>query len=186
MSEPPWNVNRDAATRGHRHHDDALPVDPDLAPNDPGEPSPDHRGGVHLRRSRDRRVLGMIAAGGFLGTWARYELGRAWPAPAGHLPWATLVINTSGALFLGIVLTFLLQGPGPMTYMRPFLCVGFTGSWTTMSTFSLEVDLLVKGGYIAIALGYGALSVCGGIAAAWAGMALARRRVAKGAQWRSP
>ena len=157
-----------------RSHDEVLPVDPDLAPDDPGEPSSTHRPG-RRRRSRQPLVLAAIAAGGFLGALARFEVSEAWPTPAPHFPWATFVINTSGALFLALVLTMLLGRPAAWPYARPLVCVGFTGSWTTMSTFALEADLLAKHGRIGAAALYVAATVVAGLLCAGIGIATGRR-----------
>src|SRR5437870_9182921 len=81
------------------HHDGRLPVDPDLAPDDPAEPSVLHHPIPHVHRAREHDVLAAIAAGGFLGALGRYEVGLAWPTPAGHVPWATFAINISYAVF---------------------------------------------------------------------------------------
>ena len=99
-------------------------------------------------------VLAAVGAGGFLGALGRYELGVAWPTPAGHFPWTTFTINVSGAFALGLVLTLLLERVGPTRYVRPFFCVGVLGAWTTMSTFAVEGDLLVKSGRAAMAIVY--------------------------------
>lgn len=175
----------DRAVPGHRrpyagHHDADLPVDPDLAPDDPGEPSLTHRRAAPLPRWRRPDVLLAILAGGFLGALARDEVELAWPTRSGHFPWATFTINTSGALLLGVVLTLLLKHPGRLRYGRPFLCVGFAGAWTTMSTLALESDLLVKGSDLGTALAYVAATVVAGVAAAWGGMAAGRRLSGEG------
>src|SRR5947207_6810375 len=86
-------------------HDARLPIDPDLAPDDPGEPSPTHHPLVHVDRTRHTDVLAAVGAGGFLGALGRYELGLAWPTPAGHFQSTTFTINISGAFVLGLVLT---------------------------------------------------------------------------------
>ena len=173
------------SSRGLAHHGQSLPVDPDLAPDDPSEPSSARRPGAHVRRSRRLDVLGAILLGGFLGALARYEVGLAWPTPADHFPWATFMINTSGALFLGVVLTIILEGPRRFAYLQPFLCVGFTGAWTTMSTFALEVDLLVKHGRVATAVLYVVATVVTGLSASWLGINVARRVPVKGPSWLS-
>jgi CrcB protein len=156
------------------HHDARLPIDPDLAPDDPAEPSPTHHPTVHVHRTRQFDVLVAVAAGGFLGALARYELGLAWPTPGGHFPWTTFTINISGAFLLGLVLTLLLERVGASRYVRPFFCVGVLGAWTTMSTFAVEGDLLVKDGLAATALLYVLATVVVGVAATWVGVAVAR------------
>ena len=85
------------------------------------------------------------------------------------------MINTSGALFLALVLTMLLGRPGMWPYTRPLVCVGFTGSWTTMSTFALETDLLAKHGRIGTAALYVTATVVAGLLSAGIGIAVGRR-----------
>lgn len=165
-----------AGHAAHRweHHDELLPVDPDLAPDDPGEPSRAHRPVPHVRRSRRPEVVAAIAGGGFLGTMARYGLSRLWPATTAGFPWATFLVNMSGAFFLGLSLTLLLERFRGSRHLRPFLCVGVIGSWTTMSGFAVDTDLLVKNGHLATAAAYVVATVVSGLVLTWAGMALAR------------
>ena len=115
-----------------------------------------------------------VGAGGFLGALGRYELGLAWPTRAGHFPWTTFTINVSGAFLLGLVLALLLERGGSTRYVRPFFCVGVLGAWTTMSTFAVEGDLLVKDGHVATALVYVVATVVVGVSFTWIGVALAR------------
>jgi CrcB protein len=156
--------------------DDRLPIDPDLAPEDPGEPSADHHPAAGRRRRRDPRELVAIGVGGLLGTAARYGVDRAWPTPHGAFPAATFAVNVTGALALGVVLTLILERGSPTRYLRVFACVGFLGAWTTMSTLVTEADLLVKGGDAALALGYVMASLVAGLVAVAAGIAIGRRR----------
>src|SRR5881227_3164761 len=151
------------------HHDARLPIDPDLAPDDPGEPSPTHSPTVHVHRARQVDVLAAVGAGGFLGALGRYELGVAWPTPAAHFPWTTFTINVSGAFLLGLTLTLLLERMGSTRYLRPFFCVGVLGAWTTMSSFAVEGDLLVKDGHSLTAPTYVVATLVVGIAATWVG-----------------
>ncbi|MCU1451818.1 MAG: CrcB family protein [Acidimicrobiales bacterium] len=161
--------------RGARHHDDRLPIDPDLAPDDPGAPSKTHTPAAHVPRARQVDVLAAVFAGGFAGALARYELGLAWRTGAGRFPWTTFTINLSGAFLLGLVLTVLLERMGPTRYLRAFLCVGVLGAWTTMSTFSVEGTQLVRDGHAPTALVYAAATVVAGITLTWVGVTLARR-----------
>lgn len=158
--------------------DDPLPIDPDLAPEDRGEPSVAHRPAKGEPRRRDPRELAAIGAGGLLGTAARYGVDRAWPTAHGAFPWATFSINTTGAFALGVLLTLILERGTPMRYLRVFACVGFLGAWTTMSTLTTEADVLAKGGDAALALGYVAASLLAGLVAVASGIAIGRRRTA--------
>ena len=137
--------DEDGLPRDHsRYEDHVLPIDPDLSPRDPGEPSVGHHAGPTVHRAREPRVLAAIAVGGFVGTLARYGVGLVWKSPGGHFPWAIFTINASGSFLLGLILTMLLEKPREDRYLRPLLCVGFLGSWTTMSTFVVGSDLLVR------------------------------------------
>ncbi len=156
--------------------DDRLPIDPDLAPEDPGEPSVDHHPAAGRRRQRDPRELAAIGVGGLLGTAARYGVDRAWPTTHGAFPAATFAVNVTGAFALGVLLTLILERGSPTRYLRVFACVGFLGAWTTMSTLATEADVLVKGGDAALALGYVMASLVAGLVAVAAGIALGRRR----------
>jgi fluoride exporter len=165
---------------------DRLPIDPDLEPADPSEPAAGHRRvPVPVRRSHPG-VLVAIAAGGFLGALGRYELELGWPTRPGHFPLSTFVINTSGALLLGLVLTVTIERDRARArhwrYVRLFACVGVLGAWTTMSTVAVEADTLVRGGSAVTALGYLAATMVAGVVAAAAGTAVGRlhRRLGAG------
>src|ERR1700722_8134046 len=127
-----------------RPHHEPLPIDPDLSPEDPGEPGIAHHAGPSVNRTGDLRVLATIATGGFAGTLARYGVGLAWESSSSHLPWAIFTINASGSFLLGFILTTLLGKSRPDRYLRPLLCVGVLGSWTTMSSFAVGSDLLMR------------------------------------------
>jgi len=119
-------------------------------------------------------VLLAIAAGGALGAPARYGLAELVDVAPGSFPWATFWTNVSGSLALGFVLVVLVARFPPTRYLRPFVAVGFLGAFTTFSTFAVETDLLVKDGHLAVGIAYATASVAAGLAAAWAGMVLAR------------
>ncbi|MGO9341226.1 MAG: fluoride efflux transporter FluC [Acidimicrobiales bacterium] len=154
---------------------DRLPIDPDLAPDDPSAPARTHRPATVGIHRRDPRVLGWIALGGFAGTLVRYGLTQAFPTPLGGFPWTTFTINTSGAFLLGFILTVILERwhHAPI-YVRSLTCVGFIGAWTTMSTFALESDVLVKDGHVAIAVAYVVATLVSGVTATALGLAIGR------------
>lgn len=92
-----------------------------------------------------------VAAGSALGAMARHGLsmwiaGRLGPA----FPWGTWLVNVSGALALGLLAGIL---PEPGIWVRDWLVYGFLGSYTTVSTFSLQTLALARDGHPARALG---------------------------------
>jgi CrcB protein len=161
------------------HHDDEshlLPVDPDLDPLDPAEPANTHVRTVSpIRRSRDHRTLIAVAAGGYLGTLGRYLATQSWPTPAGGFPATTFAINTSGAFLIGLVLATLLARHPTNPWLRPFLCTGVLGGWTTMSALAVDLVVLTDDAQTTVAIAYAAATLTLGVLAAWLGIATARR-----------
>jgi len=139
-------------------------------------PSPhDAATSAHRLATRaDPRVLVAIAIGGMAGATARYELAVSLPSRPGAFPWATFWTNISGSFVLGILLVVLLERLPPNRYVRPLLATGFLGAYTTFSTFSVETDLLVKDGHLAVATAYVATSLAVGVAVAWLGIRFGR------------
>jgi CrcB protein len=116
----------------------------------------------------------IVAAGGALGTAARYGLGRLLPATA--WPWATLGVNGLGGLLAGLLTGWMAfrAGPGSET-LRLFAVVGVLGGFTTFSAFSLETVAMIERRQFAMAGGYVAASVLLSIAALFVGLMVARR-----------
>ncbi len=135
-------------------------------------------GPTHGPRSPEPALrLVAIAAGGALGTLARYGTGRAVvPSPAGF-PWATFAVNVGGSLLLGLIVTLVVERWPPTRYVRPFAAIGFCGGFTTFSTLAVETVQRAQHGRVALAAGYVAASVVAGMAAAVLGMALARGQI---------
>jgi CrcB protein len=111
-----------------------------------------------------------VALGGAVGTTARYAIGLA--VDQSHFPWATLGINLSGAFILGLFLTLAL-GNLSVAVMTP-IAVGVLGGFTTFSTFAWEGFTLGRTGRAETAIAYVAISVVGGLLAAWGGYSLGR------------
>ncbi len=150
-----------------RPHEDShgeLPSDPDvmLTPVRP----------LHLRPSS----LAWVFAGGVVGTAGRYLMESALPHDASGWPWATFLVNLSGAFILGCLLEGLARrGDDSGWRRRARLCAGTggCGAFTTYSAFALEVVLLGRHGDVGTAVGYGVVSVVGGVLAAWLGIVVA-------------
>ncbi len=117
----------------------------------------------------------LAALGGALGALARWAVGEGLPSPGGW-PWATLLVNLTGCLLLGVLLARLADRSPEPGWVRPFLGVGVLGGYTTYSTVAVEVVDLADGGALLLAAAYLLLSVVGGIAAVAFGALAGRRR----------
>jgi CrcB protein len=118
----------------------------------------------------------LVAAGGALGTLARWWVSLAMAAAVGPaFPWGTLVANVSGSLLIGVVAGWsgehgrLLESD----LARGFVMIGFCGGYTTFSAFSLQTVEMLQAGDLgrAGANVAGSLVLC--LLATWAGYALA-------------
>src|SRR5579884_3187419 len=88
---------------------------------------PEAPSGVQRDRARRRSVLASIAAGGALGTLARYLLASVVHRSPGSFPWATFWTNVTGSFVLGLVLVLILERFPPTRYLRAFIATGFCG-----------------------------------------------------------
>jgi CrcB protein len=123
-------------------------------------------------------VLGLVVAGGAVGTTLRYLLESAFAAPAGTWPWATFWINVTGALALGALLEALaVLGPdeGWRRSARLGLGTGVLGGFTTYSTFVVETAQLARHQEPVLAVGYDLASLAVGFLAALAGTVVVSR-----------
>lgn len=121
------------------------------------------------------RRVATVAAGGALGALARYAISDAIHITPGSFPWATFWINVAGSLALGLLLLLLVERAPRQHTLRLFLTTGFLGAFTTFSTFAVDADVLAKDGHAGTAVVYVIASVAAGLAAAWVGIATARR-----------
>jgi CrcB protein len=124
---------------------------------------------------REWQLIGAIAAGGVAGAEARYGLGRAMPHATGTFPWATLLVNVSGCLLIGVLMVLILEVFVPHRLLRPFLGVGVLGGYTTFSTFGLDAVQLIKAHRPLPALSYVVASVVLCLLAVWVGSVGTRR-----------
>jgi fluoride exporter len=123
---------------------------------------------------RRAAVLAVIAVGGVVGAEARYGLGVAIPHDPGRWPWATLLINVSGCLLIGVLMVVLLELTRPHPLARPLLGVGVLGGYTTFSTYATDALTLLQDGHPAAAVGYFLLTPVLAVAAVAAGMGATR------------
>ena len=117
----------------------------------------------------------LVGIGGFLGANARYVLGGVIAERLGAaFPYATLLVNLTGSLAIGVVLVVLTERLAADPAWRLLLVVGFLGGYTTFSSYTFEALLLAETGQWLRALWYVLGSNLLGLAAASAGMMLAR------------
>ena len=119
----------------------------------------------------------LVAAGGAIGSVARYGVGMAAQrlAPASAWPWGTLVVNVAGGLMMGLLAGWLHRGAADQADLRALIGVGLLGGFTTFSAFSLETALMIERREIGAAALYVGLSVLLAIGALFIGLMLARR-----------
>jgi len=108
-----------------------------------------------------------IAAGGFIGAALRYLVGQ-WLEPllrGMDGPWflnGTMMVNLAGCLVLGAFAA----ASERLGFSKPLhlgISVGLIGSFTTFSTFSVEVLQMIEPGHLASAAAYVLISVFGGV-----------------------
>jgi fluoride exporter len=118
----------------------------------------------------------MIAAGGAMGAMARYALGGLVQEWAGaRFPYGTFVINISGCLVMGVVMTLLTERGVVHPNWRFLVPVGFIGAYTTFSTFEYETLLAIEQGAWVIGLGNVLASVLLGFASVALGVMATRQ-----------
>lgn len=102
-----------------------------------------------------------VALGGAFGATARFWLmGLVAQRLGADFPYGTLAVNIIGSLCMGLLVGALARFlPESSHEIRTFMAVGVLGSFTTFSTFSLDVVTLLERGQAGAALSYIAVSV---------------------------
>jgi CrcB protein len=121
----------------------------------------------------------MVFAGGGAGAVLRHQVGRAltsWlgPAVVTAFPWATLTVNVLGSLAMGLLAGWLARHGQGGEQWRLLLGVGLLGGFTTFSSFSLELMLLIERGQGGLAFAYAAISVLAGLTGLYVGLIVMR------------
>jgi fluoride exporter len=116
-----------------------------------------------------------VAVGAMLGANLRFMVGN-WAADrfGAEFPYGTLLINVSGALAIGIVLSFVGERVGVSPLWRLFFATGFLGGYTTFSSYAWEALALVQDGDWVPAATYVLGSNAMGFVGVWVGATLAR------------
>ena len=121
----------------------------------------------------------LVAAGGALGGALRYAVSGWFARRVGEtFPWGTLVVNASGAFLLALLMGSSAFGTAasgtPSHGMWLLLGVGVIGSYTTVSSLSLQTLSLARDGQLRAAAAYVGLSLLTGLAAGALGWWLVR------------
>jgi CrcB protein len=125
--------------------------------------------------------VALVAIGSALGGLARWGVGLCAARYFGTgFPWGTFLINITGCLLLGWFSTVITEQLllGNVTRIHPddlrlIIAVGFTGAYTTFSTFEFESNTLFQNGEGIKGFTYLAASVLLGLLAVRIGIGLA-------------
>lgn len=138
--------------------------------------------------------MAAVGAGAVAGAISRYQLGNiatriiAEDNRLSHLTgWHTAAINIFGSFILGSLAgiptidtsTAKQEVRGISPRVRLMAGVGFCGSFTTFSTFSVDILNMLNSGKFVRAITYATTNNVGGIAAAFAGFNMAKRMIKK-------
>lgn len=116
------------------------------------------------------RDLLWIALGGALGAPLR-ALVTAWMAgTALGRPLGTLTVNLLGSVALGLVAGHLVRVPEGGALLRSLVAVGLLGSFTTFSSFAVELIQLAQERSLGAACAYGAATLVTCLAGAALGL----------------
>ena len=121
------------------------------------------------------RELGWLALAGAAGTLCRYGLSSlVMKAAGGRFPWATLAVNVVGCFLFGLVWSLAAEKTLLGDQTRLIVLAGFTGAFTTFSTFAFETSAMVQSGQWMLALVYVVLQNVLGLLCVFAGFYAAR------------
>lgn len=120
-----------------------------------------------------------VALGGAIGALLRYQNGRLLTYWLGAravtaFPWATLFVNVVGSLIMGMLAGFLARHGQGGEQWRLFIGVGVLGGYTTFSSFSLEMMMLIERGQPLQAFTYALISLLAGLTALYLGLIVMR------------
>jgi len=117
-----------------------------------------------------------IALGGSLGAISRYWVSTTTYSWLGsNFPYGTLMVNVTGSLVVGFLTVVLVQRFDVSDEVRLGLIVGFLGSFTTFSAFSIDTIHWIENGALIKALVYILVSVIACVLGAWAGLISAKQ-----------
>ncbi len=119
----------------------------------------------------------VVAAGGAIGAVLRYVLMNLVGTRnifGLHLPYGTLAVNILGSFLMGVMIEYIARHVSGSQHLHLFFAVGILGSFTTFSTFSLDVIVMMQRGEMTQMAVYIIGSVMISIVALFLGISLIR------------
>jgi len=95
-----------------------------------------------------------VAAGGAIGAILRGVVGEIVVMGGFDPLWATLLVNVTGSLLLGLLIAWHTGQSRSSPLVIPFAGIGILGAFTTFSLFSVEVFELFRTGDLWLAVAY--------------------------------
>ena len=117
----------------------------------------------------------LICLGGAVGTGARYLFSTAVTRAFGNFPFGTLGVNVLGSFLASVLMVLALERSALSPDLRLILVTGVLGGFTTYSSFNQETMMLWERGATSAAMLNLAVTLLGGLAAAWLGMVVGRQ-----------
>ncbi|SFA91493.1 CrcB protein [Bacillus sp. cl95] len=109
-------------------------------------------------------VYWYVGIGGVIGSLLRYLVAvfcTSWMI--GEFPFGTLTANLLGSFLLGFLTIFFMFLSEWTDGVKTAITTGIIGSFTTFSTFSVEMVKLIENGHLIYALTYFLISSIGGL-----------------------
>jgi CrcB protein len=91
------------------------------------------------RRRVDGWAVAAVSGGALVVGPVRYAIAEWLPTSPHGVPWATLTVNVAGSFVLAALLVVVFESTWSVRYLREFAGVGVLGSFTTFSTFAVEL-----------------------------------------------
>lgn len=117
-------------------------------------------------------IKGMLLAGsgGFIGTCCRFLVEKLCSYSIhGSFPWGTFLVNIIGSFIIGVLFGLVEKTQLISTNMNILLITGFCGGFTTFSSLSHDMLVLLQNRQWTVFILYTALTFVLGLLLVWAG-----------------
>ncbi len=117
-----------------------------------------------------------IMIGGALGAAMRYLVSNGFYSLLGRdFPYGTLAVNVIGSFLMGVLTVLLIDRGEIDPLIKLAILVGFLGSFTTFSTFSMDTLVLINEGALSRAFLNMLTNVVVCVSAVWLGMVITKQ-----------